>query len=511
MAMDCHCRSRAGRRRIEWLTDMAMPPSAAAPSARRAVLFAFAQRYFSFALQLGTSVILARLLTPQETGIFSLAATAVAIGAIVREFGIGDYLVSQKELTPEKIRAAFTVTVAVAWIIALVIALAAYPLAALYNEPGVAQVMHILCLNFMLLPLGATTMALLVKELKFDTVFVIQAGSALVGAAVTVACALNGLSYTSPAWGSVASIVSTFVLLLLLQPHATRLRPGLRDLREVLKFGGTNTMSRMVEGVSTRADDFIISGMLGFHSSGILSKSNSLNAGFYTFFASAVVSVASPLLARARHAGHEIADDYGRVTLQIALVQWLFFGTMGICAQEIILLLFGEAWSEAIPILQIGAIQGLIYAPFMLCTPVLTAYGAMNAQLRINLVFGVTLACCLMVGAMHSLVAAASLSVLAHIVRLMLLAKAAKALCGISTFKIVKRMGMTATIAVGAAAATFLARLLAQSLGWPLVLNLGISVACGTLVCASMAIVLGHPAGSELKRILRRPGRPTNT
>lgn len=502
--MDGHRRRGLACRRAERLTMAPLAPPAQ-PSARRAVLFAFAQRYFSFALQLGTSVILARLLTPQETGIFSLAATAVAIGAIVREFGIGDYLVSQKELTPEKIRAAFTVTVAVAWIIAVVIALAAYPLAALYNEPGVARVMHILCLNFMLLPLGATTMALLVKALKFDIVFVIQAGSALVGAAVTILCALNGLSYTSPAWGSVASIVATFVLLMLLQPQAARMRPSFRNLRQVLQFGGKNTMSRIVEGVSTRADDFIISGMLGFHSSGILSKSNSLNAGFYTFFASAVVSVASPLMARARHSGREIAEDYRRVTLQIAAVQWLFFGVMGICAHEIILLLFGPNWVEAVPILQIGAVQGLIYAPFMLCTPVLTAYGAMGAQLRVNLVFGATLATCLLIGAMHSLIAAAALSVIAHTVRLLLLARAAKAVCGISTYEIVRSMGPTAAMAVGAAVATLLGRSLAEWLQLPLVLNLGVAVASGGLACLGLAVAFKHPISAELKRLRRKP------
>lgn len=475
----------------------------AAPSARRAMMYAFAQRYFSFALQLATSVILARLMTPQETGIFSLAATAVAIGAIVREFGIGDYIVSQKELTPEKIRAAFTVQVSMAWLIAVVIALAAKPLAALYNEPGVAEVMYILCLNFVLLPLGATTMALLVKELRFDIVFVIQAGSALAGATVTVVGALNGLSYTSPAWGSVASILAAFMLLMAVQPHTTAMRPGFRNLRQVLRFGGQNTLSRMVEGVSTKADDFIISGMLGFHSSGILSKSNSLNAGFYTFFASAVVSVASPLMARARHAGVDIAEEYKRVTLQIAAVQWLFFGVMGLCANEIILLLFGPQWTDAIPILQLGAVQGLLYAPFMLCTPVLTAWGAMAALLRVNVVFGLTLVTCLMVGALHSLIAAAALAVVAHTVRLMLLARAAKALCGISTPMIVRSMGHTALIALGAAAATAVGRWLALQMQWPAVITLGVAVTCGTLAWLALVVALGHPIVAELKRLWR--------
>jgi O-antigen/teichoic acid export membrane protein len=67
-----------------------MTGSQAAPSARRAVVYAFGQRYLAFVIQLTTSIILARLLTPEETGVFSLAAAAVAIGTILREFGTTD-------------------------------------------------------------------------------------------------------------------------------------------------------------------------------------------------------------------------------------------------------------------------------------------------------------------------------------------------------------------------------------------------------------------------------------
>jgi O-antigen/teichoic acid export membrane protein len=466
--------------------------------------FAFGQRYFAFALQLGTSIILARLLTPAETGIFSLAATAVAIAAIVREFGISDYIISQKDTTPQMLRAAFTVSLLVAWSLAAVIAIAAYPLSWAYKEPGVATVMHILALNFMLLPIGSTASALLLKSMSFDKGFVIQTMSAVAGAATTLLCAWSGLSYASPAWGSVAAILTSVVLMLMIQSNALLLRPSFKDIGQVLKFGSQSTLARIADGLSTRADDFIVSGLLGFHSSGILSKANSLNGGFYTFFASAIVSVSAPLMAQARHQGRDMLAAGARITQLMSVVQWMFFATMGLCAHEIIFLLFGSTWLEAAPILQIGAFQGLFYAPFMLCIPMLTAHGAMGVQMRVSMIFGVVMVGLLVVGAMHSLIATAAGAALAHVLRLMLLARATERVCNVSLREMVLPLRGSAFVALAGASAVAATRYAGVLLGWHVAAVLAAAIAAGATCCLAAAAATRHPLTQELRRLAQR-------
>ena len=479
-----------------------MTASMAAPSARRAVFYAFGQRYLAFVVQLTTSIILARLLTPEETGVFSLAAAAVAIGTILREFGTTDYVVSQKDISPEKLRAAYTVTVGFAWATAAVLFAAAYPLANHYQEPGLATVMHVLCLNFMLVPLGSTATALLTKSLRFDVLFWIQTISIIVGAAVTVGCAMVGLSSQSPAWGSVASIATTVVILFARNPRSVLMVPGLHDLQHVLRFGGTLTVARIVESIANRSPDFIVSGMLGFHSGGVLSKASSLNAGFYDFFASAVVRVATPVLAAARHGNAAVADGYRHAIVMMAAVQWVFFGLMGITAPELVLVLFGKQWLEAVPILQIGAVQGLLYAPFMLCIPLLTACGAAAAQLRINLIYGVVLVAALAIGCLHSLAAAAVLSVGAHLVRMALFSAATREQCGISTRSVVAGLGPTAGVCAFAALCAFGARFGMNAIGSTAWVTLAATVGAAIVAFLIAATAAKHPLISELRRLL---------
>jgi len=66
-------------------------------------------------ISFGASIVLARLLTPAEIGTFSVAAAFVALAQMFRDFGIGSYLVQEKELTPLRFRSAASLTLVSAW------------------------------------------------------------------------------------------------------------------------------------------------------------------------------------------------------------------------------------------------------------------------------------------------------------------------------------------------------------------------------------------------------------
>jgi O-antigen/teichoic acid export membrane protein len=83
-----------------------------------------------------TSVVLARwFITPAELGLFSIAFAAVTIVAFLQDFGVTRYVNGERDLTPEKLHMAFTVSVAFAWGIAILTILSAKPIALFYGDP----------------------------------------------------------------------------------------------------------------------------------------------------------------------------------------------------------------------------------------------------------------------------------------------------------------------------------------------------------------------------------------
>lgn len=471
-------------------------------SVRKAIFITLGQRYTAFLIQFLTSLILARLLSPTETGVFSLAAAVVAIGHMLRDFGVGEYIIQEKNLTLDKIRAAYALTITMSWTIALCLVLLAKPLAGAYEEPGVAKVLYILAINFMLLPIGSTAFAVLSKNLEFGKIFVVQLAANLIGATTTITCAFNGMSYLSPALGSIAGILTTVIGLIIVSPQNTLILPSFTRMRMVAKFGGILTAGRLIDQSSNRAPDFIVSAFLGFHDAGLLSKASSLLSAFSDFIGSAVLSVAAPALARSGKAANELKHDYYLAIPLLGLMQWLFFGFVMLFSDEIIRVLFGSQWLEAIPIMQIGAISGLVWVPFMLYSPILTALGEAKKQLFIQLIGAPALLAATLVGALFSLKVVVALSLLSLFVRLWAVHRILQKTINFSLVEVGIALKITAVICSLSLLAGLIVKLLAiQVLDFGPLVTL-ILAGITTIACALPLIRFGkHPAWSEIKII----------
>lgn len=88
---------------------------------RRSLAYSIADSYLALPLQLVGTMIISRLLTPAETGVFAVAAVFAAFASTFRDFGVAEYLIQENELDAEKIRAALTVNIAISWAMALLL------------------------------------------------------------------------------------------------------------------------------------------------------------------------------------------------------------------------------------------------------------------------------------------------------------------------------------------------------------------------------------------------------
>ena len=77
---------------------------------KSSLLMSFAEKYTVLVIGMAGGMIIARLLTPGQIGIFSIGAVVVGITQMVRDFGVGQYLIQEKELNAERLRAAYTLT-----------------------------------------------------------------------------------------------------------------------------------------------------------------------------------------------------------------------------------------------------------------------------------------------------------------------------------------------------------------------------------------------------------------
>ena len=126
---------------------------------RRSLVYSALEGWVAIFFQVASTVVIARLLSPAEMGVFAVGAVFASLASTVRDFGVAEYLIQEKELSRDAFRAALSVNIAISWLMAVLLFALAPAVAEFYRQDGVAEVMRVQAASFLLIPFGAVTIA----------------------------------------------------------------------------------------------------------------------------------------------------------------------------------------------------------------------------------------------------------------------------------------------------------------------------------------------------------------
>lgn len=349
-------------------------------SIRSALAYTFSTRYFSVALQFVATIVLARLLTPAEVGIYSVGAAVIMIAHTLRDFGTSTYVIQEQNLSQARLGTAFTLTILVAWVLALALWLASTPIAIFYDEVGVGEVMTVMALNFALIPFGSISMALLRRAMNFRTIMFISVASTFVHSGTSVLFAAMGYGFISLAWGGVCGTLTTVLGTLIANPAGFFLKPGLSELAHVLAFSMRSSVSSIASEAGHSAPDIVLGRTVGMEGTGLFSRAMGYVQLLERLLQDVLRSVMLPYLSEVERAGGDMRGKLIQVLDNVVSISLFISGLTAVLAQPLIVLLFGTQWVAAVPLAQI-----LCVAMVLRCVaPTLAA--ALVASGRISLV-----------------------------------------------------------------------------------------------------------------------------
>jgi O-antigen/teichoic acid export membrane protein len=354
-------------------------------SVRRALALSLLERYLMLALALASNIIIARLLTPEQIGVYSVSLAVIAIAQALRDFGVGNYLIQERSLGDEKIGTAYGISLLLGGLL-FAATFAGAPLAAhYYNEPRMATMLRISSLNFLLLPFCTVSLALLRREMRFRQLLHVTLSSALLGALTSIGLALLDFGANSLVIGSVVSNLATGAGAWISRPDRRLLRPTLVAWRSVLKFGGQSSLTGLITSVSMDASDLFAGKVLGFEPVAIISRAQGLMNLFNRDLMAAVRNVALPAFANAHRDGQTLQGPYSRSVALVAVFGWPFHALMSIYALEIVHLLYGTQWHAAARLVPIFCLSGAVAAVNALTPNLLVALGRIDMVTRVEI------------------------------------------------------------------------------------------------------------------------------
>ncbi|MFM2086141.1 MAG: hypothetical protein RLZZ237_1010 [Pseudomonadota bacterium] len=347
-------------------------------------LFSFAEKYTVLLLGMVATMVLSRLLTPAEVGVYSLGAVLMALAQVVRDFGVGQYLIQEKTLDMDKLRAALGTSLIVAWLLAALVLIASGPLAHFYEEPRLKLVLQLLAINFLLIPFSALTLPMLRRQLRFRAIYAINAANSVSNMVVGVSLALLGCSYMSLVGAVLAGSLASLLTSLVVRPRELPWLPSRRGMKHIITFGAYSTGGGLVDEAGLVAPDLIIGKMIDVESLALFGKAQSMLGIFNQAITSAISPVVFPLFAQRNREEGGAVPVYLRTISCMTALSWPFFLFLACMALPLVKVLYGEQWSACAPLISIMCLSAAVLSMFSMARYLFVATGQMRAQARLD-------------------------------------------------------------------------------------------------------------------------------
>lgn len=357
-------------------------------STRKALVFSFVDRYSTLAISIVASMAIARLLRPDELGVFSVAMALLILAATIRDMGAGQYIVQAPELTPERIKAVWTIQIGIGTFLALLVMALAVPAATFYREPKLTPILLVTSLSYLINPFGSITYAMLMREMAFGQIAIIRFAASLSGALVSVGLAFTGHGPISLAWGGLASTATNAFVAQLFRPPGMPWGFALRGVSEVLGFGSRIAGTSLIGSFVNATPDFVLGKLQGMYAAGIFSRSNGLVAMFSRLITDAIYGVAVGLLARQRRENLDVRPSFLQAMSYMTVLSWMFSAGLALFAYPLIRVLYGDQWADSAGLTRWLALAGALAAPAQMCFVVLTALGRADLLMKATFAAG---------------------------------------------------------------------------------------------------------------------------
>ncbi|TWI69004.1 O-antigen/teichoic acid export membrane protein [Pseudoduganella lurida] len=352
--------------------------------ARRSLLVSFAERYTALVIGTLGTMLVARMLTPAEIGVFSIGAVLVGLAQVLRDFGVGQYVVATATLGTAQLRAALGVATTAAWSLAAVVALLAGPAAAFYGQPVLRDVLLLLAVNFLLVPLTSLTLSCLRRALRLSAIYLINTTHSVTQLSCTLWLAAAGYGSLSLAWGTVAAAMAAVIVSLPLRPAGMPWLPSWKGAGAVLRFGAYATGGNIVDEAGVAAPELIVGKLLGPEAVAVFGKAQAMLNLFNQAVTSAVSPVLLPLFAAQAREGRSLREPYLLTVGCMTAIAWPFFLLLALLPLSATRLLYGPQWDEAAALIRIMCLAGTLYSMFSMARYLLVATGHVREQARLD-------------------------------------------------------------------------------------------------------------------------------
>lgn len=348
-------------------------------------LWTFIETFILKGASIIASILIARLLGPEQIGIFGMTSIFLAIGLSLVDSGMSSSLIRTKETSDKDLSTVFYLNIAIGLIVYIFLFITSPLIAKFFNQQILKDIIRVYGLVFILSGLSSVQLAILTKELKFKSIMKLNIPGSLIGSLVGIICAYLGLGI----W----SLVINYVLIQLITTSLLWVSSNWRPkfiyssaaAKIHFKFGYKLTFSGILNAFFSNINNVLIGKVFPAQTLGFFDRARLFNDLPVQTLTGIIDRVSFPLISSLQDDKSRVSDiSKSILTITFFIIAPIMFGAAAL-AKPLFLLVLGPAWVKAVPFFQILCLSGVFYPVHSFNINLLKVFGRSDLFLKLEI------------------------------------------------------------------------------------------------------------------------------
>lgn len=305
-------------------------------------------KYSGIFINILISAILARMLTPEDFGVTSIATVIIVFFSLFSDMGIGPAVVQNRSLDDNDISNLFGFTFWLGIFLGAIFFLVSPAIARFYDNDLLAPICRLLSLQLLFASLNSVPNALLSKEKKFGIIAIRTLSIQVLCGAISIFAAFKGLGVYSLVITPICSGFFIFCVNEFFLKLKMHLIPSMTSVKKVFSFSSFQFLGGIVSYFGNNLNSLLIGKVISLSQLGYYDKASKLVQSPMSYVSGVVTPVLFPYLAERQSNPEHVYEICHKMNKIFITFAFTIAAVLCMCSKEIILILYGPQWIQAI-------------------------------------------------------------------------------------------------------------------------------------------------------------------
>lgn len=342
-------------------------------------------RYSTLLIQFFVTVIIARILSPQDFGVIGLLTVFTAIGGTILDSGFGQALIQRGNASRKDLSSVFFLNLILGCLLYLVLYISSPYIASFYNLPELEYYAKIIFLIIPINSLGLIQNTILMRDMRFNRLAIVQVVSAIISGIIGIWMAYTGYGIKALVGQIITLNLSRTLLYLIMNRWIPMIVFSLESIKSYFKFGSNLLITGLLTQIFRNIYVLVIGKAFSTDDVGYFNQARRFEELGCDTITGIIVSVSFPAMVKFKEDIDKLRQSYRRIVEStIFIIAPLMIGVLAV-SEELFTLILTEKWLGAVPLFNLLCIYGATFPLHQININILKVLGKGKQILKLEL------------------------------------------------------------------------------------------------------------------------------